>query len=234
MASARSPNRARSRVQLRSNPSVRRREGLPPFDSMKIRRLCASVGAAALMLTLYIRWLRPWQLHWGATAAEVGRPMPGDDLVPQPTISATRAVTIDAPAGSVWPWLVQMGGYARAGWYSYDRFDNAGVPSADRIVPELQNLQIGDVMLTSPTEGFVVHAIDHGRSLVLVIDHAGSRITSVPELTPLDGGSTRLVFRVRAHFHPRHWLFAIVFDIGDFLFMRKQMLGIKSRAEQSV
>lgn len=179
-------------------------------------------------------WLvRPWHLEWGATREEVRRPMPGDDLVPHPTSCATRGITIGAPPEAVWPWLVQMGAYTRAGWYSYDRIDNAGVPSATEIVPELQDLHVGDLMLTSRTEGFVVRAIDPGRSLVLDIHRAGSRITSVPMLSPLPNGRTRLVFRVRAYFRPRHRPFALLFDFGDFLFMRKQMQGIKARAERS-
>jgi hypothetical protein len=158
--------------------------------------------------------------------------MPGDELVPHPMVCATRGVTIDAPPDAVWPWLVQMGGYTRAGWYAYDRIDNAGVPSADRIIPHLQTLQVGDKMLTSPNDGFVVRAIDPGRSLVLDIDQRGTRITSVPMLTRLPDGRTRLVFRVRAYFRPRDRLFGAAFDIGDFVFMRKLMLGIKGRAER--
>lgn len=201
--------------------------------TMNTRGLWAVGSTVAVVgVGVYIRCLRPWQLHWGATDAEVNRVMPGDDLVPHPTMSATRAITIHAPPHAVWPWLVQMGGYTRAGWYSYDRFDNAGVPSADRIVPELQELEVGDVMLTSPTDGFVVHAVDPGRHLVLLLDHEGSRITSVPLLSPLGKRHTRLIFRVRAHFRPRHWPFAAAFDIGDFLFMRKQLLGIKDRSER--
>jgi hypothetical protein len=156
--------------------------------------------------------------------------MPGDDLIPAPTMVATRGITIEAPVEEVWPWLVQMGGYTRAGWYSYDRFDNAGRPSADRIVPELQHLEVGDVMLTSKG-GFTVRRIDPLRSMVLEIELDGSQITSVPLLTPLPGGSSRLVFRVRARFRPKHWPFALALDVGDYLFMRKQLLEIKKRAE---
>jgi hypothetical protein len=147
---------------------------------------------------------------------------------------ATRAITIQAPPEAVWPWLAQMGGYTRAGWYSYDRFDNAGVPSANRVIPALQGLQVGDLMLTSPSKGFVVRNVDPERSLVLDLEHRGSRITSVLKLSPLPNERTRLVIRVRAYFRPRHRLFAIAFDIGDFLFMRRQMLGIKRRAERTV
>lgn len=193
----------------------------------------AALGwAAALAHLAYALVVRPWHLEWGATEEELRRPMPGDELIPHPMMVATRAVSIDASPEEVWPWLVQMGGYTRAGWYSYDRFDNAGVPSADRIVPELQDLRVGDVMLTAPDDGFVVRAIDPGRSLVLEIDRAGSRITSVPMVSEASGGGARLVFRVRAYFRPRHRLFGAAFDLGDFVFMRKQLLGIKERAER--
>lgn len=192
-----------------------------------------SLTSTAALLHLGYSWvLRPWHLEWGATAEEVRRPMPGDDLVPHPTLCATRGITIDARPAEIWPWLVQMGGYTRAGWYSYDRLDNAGVPSADHIIPQLQDLKVGDVMLTSRTQGFTVQAIDPGRSLVLDIDRGGSRISSVPMLVPMPDGRTRLVIRVRAYFRPQDRLFALAFDPGDFLFMRKQMLGIRSRVEQ--
>jgi hypothetical protein len=61
--------------------------------------------------------------------------MPGDELLDEPSFDATRAITIDAPPAEVWPWLVQIG-HGRAGFYSYDLFDNAARPSAERIVPE--------------------------------------------------------------------------------------------------
>ncbi len=100
--------------------------------------------------------------------------------------------------------------------------------------PALQDLQVGDLMLTSPSEGFVVRNVDPERSLLLDLEHRGSRITSVLMLSPLPHERTRLVIRVRAYFRPRHRLFAMAFDIGDFLFMRRQMLGIKQRAERMV
>lgn len=131
----------------------------------------------------------------------------------------------------MWPWLVQMGAYERAGWYSYDRIDNGGVRSADRVIPELQDLRTGDLMLTSRESGFVVRDIHEGRSIVLVIEHGGSRITSVPMLVILGNGRTRLVFRVKAYFVGWHRLFGAAFDVGDFIFPRKQLKGIKERVE---
>jgi hypothetical protein len=46
--------------------------------------------------------------RWGAPCEEVARVLPGDDGVPRPQITSTRAIPIHAPATTVWPWLVQM------------------------------------------------------------------------------------------------------------------------------
>jgi len=144
----------------------------------------AALAAAASGYALY----RRWQLRWGATEAEGGAALPGDDVVATPWFSATRGLTIGAPPERVWPWIVQMGGYTRAGWYSFDRFDNGGRPSARRIVPELQDLAVGDVMPTSADgSGFPVEAIDPGRRLVLAI----RRLPDVPADDARDPGARR-------------------------------------------
>ena len=78
---------------------------------------------------------RHWHKRWGATDEEVHGPMPGDGIVPKASFNATRAITIDAPPGMVWPWIVQMG-YRRAGFYTYAILDNAGYESADRILEQ--------------------------------------------------------------------------------------------------
>jgi hypothetical protein len=81
--------------------------------------------ATALPLLLTAPLYRWWHLRWGATPAEARAGMPGDDLVPVSHFTATRAITIKAQPGEVWPWLTQVG-YGRAGFYSYDLLDNLG------------------------------------------------------------------------------------------------------------
>jgi hypothetical protein len=181
---------------------------------------------------VYILFIRPWHLRWGATDEEVDRPMPGDDQVPHPMLQATRAITIRASAAEIWPWLIQMG-YRRAGWYSYDILDNEG-KHVDRIIPELQHLQVGDVMKTDAEGGFTVAAIDPNRSLVLVIRNLYSQISSTIFLDEIDKEQTRLVMRLRANFKRdlRIFLFYLIFEPGDFVMMRKELLGIKQRVER--
>ncbi len=188
------------------------------------------LAAPAVAALAYARFARPWQLTWGATAAEVARPLPSDDLVPDPTFDATRAITIDAPPGQVWPWIVQMG-LTRAGWYSYDLLDNLGRPSARRIIPELQDLQPGDIVPMSPDgkQGMPVHSMDAPHSMVWG-EPGGT--TWAWQLDENDPGSTRLVTRVRSRYR---WFspsiaFSMLVEFGDIWMMRKMLLNLKERA----
>ena len=65
----------------------------------------AVLSVLLLIATAYLYLCRPYQLHWGATVAEIERPMPGDELNTNPSFLATRAITIDASPEEVWPWL---------------------------------------------------------------------------------------------------------------------------------
>jgi hypothetical protein len=114
------------------------------------RKVVGVVGTAAVV---YGAWVRPRLLRWGATDEELTGPYPGAELVPDGVRSGAMAVTIDAPPNAVWPWLVQMG-WDRGGWYSWDRLDNAGRPSAREVHPEWQDLAVGDYLqFWSPGRG---------------------------------------------------------------------------------
>ncbi|HEY6029312.1 MAG TPA: hypothetical protein VIU44_02045, partial [Gaiellaceae bacterium] len=126
------------------------------------RAVLAGVGLAAALAA------RSMARNAGATCAERRAPLPGDEVVPDARGSSTMATTIEAPPEAVWPWLVQMG-YGRAGWYSWDRLDNGGVPSADEIRPEWQEIAVGD-RLPSTRDGrswFEVVELEPERALVL-------------------------------------------------------------------
>jgi len=190
--------------------------------------LAVSTGAVA-----YVRFVRPWQLTWGATPEEVARPLPSDDLVRDPTFDATRAITLDAPPEQVWPWLMQMG-LTRAGWYSYDLLDNLGRPSARRIVPELQGLAPGDVVPMSPSgkQGMMVLSVEPPTSMVWG-EPGGT--TWAWQLDETDIGGTRLVTRVRSRYQ---WsspsiAFSLLVEFGDIWMMRKMLLNLRERTATS-
>jgi hypothetical protein len=103
-----------------------------------MKRRAAAAGAAVTgSAAAYLLVGRPWQLGWGATDEERGAALAGDDLIPNPDLTATRAITVHAVADQVWPWIAQLG-QGRGGFYSYDALENlvgCHIHSADRVVP---------------------------------------------------------------------------------------------------
>ncbi len=195
---------------------------------MRLPRLTFVLAVSAAALA-YLRYVRPWQLTWGATDAEVARRLPSDDLVTRPTFDATRAITLEAPPEQVWPWLVQIG-LTRAGWYSYDLLDNLGRPSATEIIPELQHLHPGDIVPMSPDgkQGMAVLSVDAPSSMVWG-EPGGT--TWAWQLDETDTGGTRLVTHVRSRYL---WFspsiaFSMLVEFGDIWMMRKMLLNLRER-----
>ena len=189
--------------------------------------------AVGLEVATYPRW-RPWCLRWGATEDEAAAVLPGDELMARPDIVSTRAVTIDAPAGSIWPWLVQMGP-GRAGAYTYDWIENLfglGMHSSDEILPQFQDLKVGDAQQLG-TRGPVlrVAVLEPERSVVLRSDD-GNWIWALI-LAP--GPGTRLISRNRiatpGASRLGRALTTYVMEPGSLIMERKMLLGIKKRAE---
>lgn len=190
----------------------------------------------AIFMAIYLLAVRPWHRTWGATRAEAETPMPFDAVVQAPQVVATRAVTIDAAPEKVWPWLVQMG-YRRGGLYSYDWIDRAlkilDRPSANRILPEFQDLNLGMVIPFGSGPGWPVAVLEPNRTLVFDIRQDGMHMTWSWLLLPLAGSKTRLILRFRGHLRIPLVLapaFALM-DPGEFVMVRRMLLGIKARAE---
>src|SRR4051794_18649100 len=108
--------------------------------------------ALSALIGVYSLVVRPWHLRWGATEDEARASLLGDDLVPQPRLRSTRALTIDASVRDVWLWLAQIGQH-RAGFYSYAWLENlvgCHMPNVDRVVPEWQTIEVGDQIWLHP------------------------------------------------------------------------------------
>jgi len=201
---------------------------------MRVNSIRRNALFATAFLIIFVAFFflvyRPWQLSWGATADEVARPMVGDGLVKNPTFNATRAVTINAPAERIWPWIVQIG-YKRAGFYSWDILDNDDIPSAERIIPEYQDLQIGDLVpLSEETDADVVD-MELNKRLLLVFQSDGT-VTWAWALYEIDANRTRLVTRLR--WRTTSVVSQFVLDAFEIIMMRKCLLGIKRRAEAAM
>ena len=197
-------------------------------------------GLGALAIAGYIvssPLTRPWYSKWGATAGEVEMTLPGDEFVPNPVLESTRAITIQAPATAVWPWLVQMG-QGRGGLYSYERLENlvgCDMHNTDRIIPEYQQLKVGDKVRLVP-EGrdpyFLVSAVEPGRAIILGGDNPPTTWAFI--LQPIDDNSTRLIVRWRQDYEPSFgniigW--RVFTDPITFVMERKLLQGIKARVE---
>jgi hypothetical protein len=159
----------------------------------------AVVAAAAA----YVLVVRRWMMRWGATDEERARALPGDEAV-QDAEQVTRAITIDAPAAAIWPWIVQMG-QNRAGFYTHARLERlfgARIRNVDRIVPEWQTLEVGDLVRTyrrverSEPLGWFVVRLEPERLLVLRSKHEDWSWTLL--LEPIGGERTRLLSRERS------------------------------------
>jgi hypothetical protein len=187
---------------------------------------------------------------------ESTRMLPGDSLIDNPIVNMTHGIFIEAPPEKIWPWILQMG-CLRAGWYSYDWLDNAGVSSSSRIVPEWQNIHEGDFINWTPQNdhGCCVVSIDPHKSFVLgaCFDHDKNQ-SLPPDINPLPSnysrttwtfflepettGITRLIVRARADYHLRK---QVMPELRTFVkksvhsFMeQKQLQNLKSRSENLV
>jgi hypothetical protein len=190
--------------------------------------------AVLAFLILYFTWLRDWQMTWGATREEVSRHMAGDELLEDSTLNATRAVEIRALPERVWPWLVQMGS-KRAGLYTFRRLDNAGMPSAERIIPEYQDLKVGDFILPS----LKVVEMEPEKSMLWVFQKGAGPWESATwswRLDKTNSGHTRLVSRLRQKYSfnsLQEIMTWVIMDPMEYFMMRTTLLGIKRRAESN-
>jgi hypothetical protein len=172
----------------------------------------------------------------------VGCSLPGDDLIPNADMNATRAITIRAAADHVWPWIAQLG-QGRGGFYSYDRLENlvgCNIHSSDRILLELQDIKVGDEIRLAPQVGLLVALVEQGRSLVL-----RGGIPMGKRAAPYDftwafalreeaDEMTRLLVRER-YVYTRAWARLIVepTELLSFVMSQKMLRGIRDRAERT-
>jgi hypothetical protein len=193
------------------------------------------LGAATLALA------RRGAMHWGATADEVARVLPGDGLVVRADLQSTRALTIHAGTAAVWPWVAQLG-QGRGGFYSYDRVENllgCDIHSSDVVLPGHQDVRVGDQIRLAPEMPLTVAVADPGAALVLT---GGILMGAVASpwtfswafvLADAGNGSTRLLVRERYGYTAR-WAALVVepTSLVSLVMTRKMLRGVRERAER--
>lgn len=202
------------------------------------------------LLALWVAAVRLLVSRGGATPEEHAQAIPGDELIAGGR-SSTMATTIAAPPGDVWPWLVQMGN-GRAGFYSWDRLDNGGRPSAEQIHPQWQDLEQGGRIVATPDGGawFEAARLEPERLLVLAsrLDLARMRTLAPDEpdppfssrgawiflLEPRGRDATRLIVRAGGRMRPAalgRLLDLVFFDAAHWIMQRRQFELLARRAE---
>ena len=205
-------------------------------------RVLWALGTGWLLYAAAVVLVRPIYLRWGTTPSERSAPLLGDELSPGATYRVDHAITIHAPADSVWPWLAQLG-QDRGGFYSYswlERLAGDDVHNADRIHPEWQHLEAGDTILAAQPDylngrlgqiGWRVAQVQAGRGMYL--ENWGAFV-----LQPIDSNSTRFIIRTRAAPDPPSVASVVlapfsvfVAEPAHFIMQRGMMRGVRRRAE---
>jgi hypothetical protein len=197
------------------------------------------IGGAAVVGLLM---MRRWQLGWGTTGQEAGVPLPGDGLIANPGLTATRGITIGAPAGQVWPWIAQLGQGAgrilqlrlprKLGWLRHPQCGSDQVrvaggggrrPGPARSAGRSRRGfgGAGEVSCAARRRPGGEHPAPYDFTWAFVLNDA-------------PGGATRLLVRER-YAYTRPWARALVEPVEavSFVMSQKMLRGIRDRAERS-
>ena len=202
---------------------------------MNTRTTARRVAGLAATGLGYRFLLRRRILDWGATRGEAAGALPGDELLADPDVVSTRAVTIAAPPAAVWPWLVQMGPGERGGAYTYDWIENLlglDMHSVDVVLPQFQHVEAGDVVpdrhgkpwlrfeRVEPEHALALRSADGNWvwSFVLVEQAGWTRLLSRNRIRAPKARSAKLALGLMVP--------------GSLVMERKMLLGIRARAER--
>lgn len=209
---------------------------------MGLSRPVATAGFAAATAIGVVAFRR-MHLRWGARPEESAAELPGDGLLPDARLVATRAIAIDAPRESVWPWLAQMG-QGRGGLYSYDRLEKVfgcEIASADQIEAQWQDVRVGDEFRIHPKVALQVALVEPPRALVVRSPEARAGEPGAPYdftwafvLEAHEPGRCRLVVRERyAWAAPAVRAMVEPLAAVSFVMSERMLRGIRDRAEAS-
>ena len=197
-----------------------------------LKRGTLTFGAIGVAAVLYRRMLRGPVLNWGATDAEADARLPGDELLEAADGVATRAITIDAPASAVWPWIAQIGPSPRGGAYTYDWIENLlglNMHSTDRVLPEYQHPEVGDTLGYGPNRMRFERV--EPRRVLSSRSEDGNWVWSF--VLDEHDGETRLISRNRFRLPSLTARIGMIpMEPASLVMERKMLRGIKERAER--
>ena len=203
-------------------------------------------GAMEIGAAMATPFSRSRRVRWGATDDELAHSYPGDELVPDPSWSATHAVSVEATPRAIWPWIAQIG-QGRGGFYAYQKLENilgSRITNSRRILDQHQQIRVGDeIRLHVDTPPMTVAIADAPTSLVLYGNPAdgaeGMDVTSSWALLLFAeaAGTTRFVSRTRyQHADDRRSRLAggpLLLEPVSFVMERKMLKVVKALAEST-
>lgn len=201
-----------------------------------------------LLAVIFIVGFGGWRNTWGATQQEVSMPLPGDSLIAGHSVRTTRAITINAPPGEVWPWILQMG-QRRGGFYTHTAFENLmglKIRNAWEIVPAWQSRQVGDTLFLAPGSEAVMRIAEliPDSALVLSTILPDSLSQKAPSLDAVWGfvwaftlhpgpkpGTTRFVIRESIEATSLSGVLNTLVEMSAWVMESGTLRGVKIRAE---
>ncbi len=218
-------------------------------------QILEGIEGILVILACYLSWfLKPLRDRWGLTQEEALRELPGDHIIKNPQSDFTHAITINAPAEYVWPWVAQLG-KDRGGFYSYEALENLmglGIYNADTILEEYQHPKKGDIIPFGPDNGYPLAICNEGEAMVIencedmdthkIYDPGNGHPRNYLHLSwlwyieSLDTYRSRFISRNRLNFSPtfkNRIIFNALAEPVVFAMDRKMCLGIKRRAERN-
>jgi hypothetical protein len=227
---------------------------------MRRRIIIGAAIAGASWLAFFAT--RQWWKTWGVVPDEATKPLPGDELVPDAQASDTRGITIEAPPDVVWPWLVQMGygrgGWYSVDQLdmrakSADRIVEEWQALAVGDVLPTHPGGGFQVKLLDPNRSLVLYgdpstmqppAESELKEMPAGLAASSTFLAQTPNefkaswafvLEAVGPGRTRLIERMRywgGEGTPVSRAALSMLGFGAFVMMQRQMIGIRSRAEQ--
>lgn len=167
---------------------------------------------------------------WGATSAEVAERYGCDELLPDGPDRLLRAVSSTAPPPTLFRWLCQL----RVAPYSYDLLDNYGRRSPRTLVPGVEDLAVGQTVMTI----FTLAAFVPGRELTLRMKHGrpaglfGDLAVSYAVGAAGTGSRLVAVLRCTQPPGPAGALRRRLLPWGDLVMMRRQLHTLAALAER--
>jgi hypothetical protein len=169
-----------------------------------------------------------------ASADDVRRALPGDDLVPDADVVMDRAFDLTPPPETVWPWFLQLG-KRRAGWYlprAVERF----VPRSRRALRHLDQALVGEARVghVIPDWGgrdatFEMAILDPPHALVHTTTRGRTHGSWAIVLTTDVVGGTHVQLRLRLSPVGRRWLAHTLGEAIDAATVAGLAAGLRER-----